>query len=82
MLGHHPTEDALAALELAQYFIKTGPRQVGNHIWKSTRTLTHAGIIELFLCLLSGFRDSLEGAVERNKRGALRESQVQQSLYC
>uniref|UniRef100_A0A3B4FHG3 RNA exonuclease 5 n=1 Tax=Pundamilia nyererei TaxID=303518 RepID=A0A3B4FHG3_9CICH len=27
MLGHHPTEDALAALELAQYFIKTGPRQ-------------------------------------------------------
>uniref|UniRef100_A0A3B4FJ35 RNA exonuclease 5 n=1 Tax=Pundamilia nyererei TaxID=303518 RepID=A0A3B4FJ35_9CICH len=28
MLGHHPTEDALAALELAQYFIKTGPRQV------------------------------------------------------
>ncbi|XP_047430937.1 RNA exonuclease 5-like [Mugil cephalus] len=26
--GHHPTEDAAAALELAQYFIKTGPRQV------------------------------------------------------
>ncbi|XP_069023360.1 RNA exonuclease 5-like [Embiotoca jacksoni] len=26
--GHDPTEDALAALELAQYFIKTGPRQV------------------------------------------------------
>ncbi|XP_068177802.1 RNA exonuclease 5-like isoform X2 [Antennarius striatus] len=26
--GHNPTEDALAALELAQYFIKTGPRQV------------------------------------------------------
>lgn len=45
MLGHHPTEDALAALELAQYFIKTGPRQVGNHIWKSTHTLTHTGMI-------------------------------------
>ncbi|XP_078132002.1 RNA exonuclease 5 [Sander vitreus] len=26
--GHNPIEDALAALELAQYFIKTGPRQV------------------------------------------------------
>ncbi|KAM6940430.1 RNA exonuclease 5 [Xenentodon cancila] len=26
--GHNPTEDAVAALELAQYFIKTGPRQV------------------------------------------------------
>ncbi|XP_034455511.1 RNA exonuclease 5-like [Hippoglossus hippoglossus] len=29
--GHHPTEDAVAALELAQYFIKTGPRQVVEH---------------------------------------------------
>lgn len=27
-MGHNPTEDAVAALELAQYFIKTGPRQV------------------------------------------------------
>ncbi|KAM6971846.1 RNA exonuclease 5 [Aplochiton taeniatus] len=27
-LGHDPTEDALAALELAQYFIKHGPREV------------------------------------------------------
>eukprot|EP00064_Thunnus_orientalis_P021074 superscaffoldBa00006178_g21229 len=26
--GHNPIEDALAALELAQYFIKTGPLQV------------------------------------------------------
>ncbi|KAM7419663.1 hypothetical protein PAMA_016654 [Pampus argenteus] len=26
--GHNPTEDALAALELAQYFIKTGPLRV------------------------------------------------------
>ncbi|KAK1886864.1 RNA exonuclease 5 [Dissostichus eleginoides] len=26
--GHNPIEDALAALELAQYFIKKGPRQV------------------------------------------------------
>uniref|UniRef100_A0A665SYK8 Exonuclease domain-containing protein n=1 Tax=Echeneis naucrates TaxID=173247 RepID=A0A665SYK8_ECHNA len=26
--GHNPIEDALAALELAQYFIQTGPRQV------------------------------------------------------
>ncbi|XP_047221098.1 RNA exonuclease 5-like isoform X2 [Girardinichthys multiradiatus] len=26
--GHNPTEDAVAALELAQYFIKTGPLQV------------------------------------------------------
>ncbi|XP_034544573.1 RNA exonuclease 5-like [Notolabrus celidotus] len=26
--GHNPSEDALAALELAQYFINTGPRQV------------------------------------------------------
>ncbi|KAK9540698.1 hypothetical protein VZT92_003135 [Zoarces viviparus] len=26
--GHNPIEDAVAALELAQYFIKTGPRQV------------------------------------------------------
>uniref|UniRef100_A0A3Q2TA70 RNA exonuclease 5 n=2 Tax=Fundulus heteroclitus TaxID=8078 RepID=A0A3Q2TA70_FUNHE len=26
--GHHPTEDAAAALELAQYFIEAGPRQV------------------------------------------------------
>ncbi|KAM9769536.1 RNA exonuclease 5 isoform 1-T2 [Menidia menidia] len=26
--GHNPIEDALATLELAQYFIKTGPRQV------------------------------------------------------
>ncbi|XP_041640211.1 RNA exonuclease 5-like [Cheilinus undulatus] len=26
--GHNPVEDAVAALELAQYFIKTGPRQV------------------------------------------------------
>ncbi|XP_028308334.1 RNA exonuclease 5 isoform X2 [Gouania willdenowi] len=27
-MGHNPTEDAQAALELAQYFIQTGPRQV------------------------------------------------------
>ncbi|XP_029314539.1 RNA exonuclease 5 [Cottoperca gobio] len=27
-MGHNPIEDAVAALELAQYFIKTGPRQV------------------------------------------------------
>ncbi|XP_042341648.1 RNA exonuclease 5-like [Plectropomus leopardus] len=26
--GHNPIEDAVAALELAQYFIRTGPRQV------------------------------------------------------
>ncbi|KAI3353424.1 hypothetical protein L3Q82_019946, partial [Scortum barcoo] len=26
--GHNPIEDAVTALELAQYFIKTGPRQV------------------------------------------------------
>ncbi|KAM6940870.1 RNA exonuclease 5 [Lycodopsis pacificus] len=26
--GHNPTEDAVAALELAQYFIEKGPRQV------------------------------------------------------
>ena len=26
--GHNPTEDAVAALELAQYYIKTGPRKV------------------------------------------------------
>lgn len=26
--GHNPIEDAVAALELAEYFIKTGPRQV------------------------------------------------------
>lgn len=26
--GHNPTEDAVAALELAQYFIKAGPCQV------------------------------------------------------
>ena len=26
--GHDPMEDASAALELAQYFIKAGPRQV------------------------------------------------------
>ncbi|XP_076004090.1 RNA exonuclease 5 [Genypterus blacodes] len=26
--GHNPTEDAVAALELAQYFVKTGPLQV------------------------------------------------------
>ncbi|XP_019958641.2 RNA exonuclease 5 [Paralichthys olivaceus] len=31
MKGHHPTEDAVAALELAQYFIKTGPCQVVEH---------------------------------------------------
>ncbi|XP_035769556.1 RNA exonuclease 5-like [Neolamprologus brichardi] len=41
MLGHHPTEDALAALELAQYFIKTGPRQVleihWTALWRETR---------------------------------------------
>ncbi|XP_029354047.1 RNA exonuclease 5 isoform X2 [Echeneis naucrates] len=29
--GHNPIEDALAALELAQYFIQTGPRQVVEH---------------------------------------------------
>ncbi|XP_034409407.1 RNA exonuclease 5-like isoform X2 [Cyclopterus lumpus] len=28
MTGHNPIEDAVAALELAQYFIKMGPRQV------------------------------------------------------
>lgn len=28
--GHDPTEDALAALELAQYFISKGPRQVAE----------------------------------------------------
>uniref|UniRef100_I3IU97 Exonuclease domain-containing protein n=1 Tax=Oreochromis niloticus TaxID=8128 RepID=I3IU97_ORENI len=39
MLGHHPTEDALAALELAQYFIKTGPRQV----LKQDVNLQHVG---------------------------------------
>lgn len=26
--GHNPTEDAVASLELAQYFIRTGPRQI------------------------------------------------------
>lgn len=40
MLGHHPTEDALATLELAQYFIKTGPLQVlkihGKELWGVT----------------------------------------------
>ncbi|XP_026158473.1 RNA exonuclease 5 [Mastacembelus armatus] len=29
--GHNPVEDATAALELAQYFIKMGPRQVVEH---------------------------------------------------
>ncbi|XP_071359955.1 RNA exonuclease 5-like isoform X2 [Trachinotus anak] len=29
--GHNPIEDAVAALELAQYFIKTGPLQVVEH---------------------------------------------------
>ncbi|XP_026214844.1 LOW QUALITY PROTEIN: RNA exonuclease 5 [Anabas testudineus] len=29
--GHNPIEDAVAALELAQYFIRTGPRQVVEH---------------------------------------------------
>ncbi|XP_040892266.1 RNA exonuclease 5-like [Toxotes jaculatrix] len=29
--GHNPIEDAVAALELAQYFIKTGPCQVVEH---------------------------------------------------
>uniref|UniRef100_A0A8K9WN88 RNA exonuclease 5 n=1 Tax=Oncorhynchus mykiss TaxID=8022 RepID=A0A8K9WN88_ONCMY len=41
--GHDPTEDAQAALELAQYFIHTGPRQVHNtHTHTHThRTTTH-----------------------------------------
>ncbi|KAM9314876.1 RNA exonuclease 5, partial [Pholidichthys leucotaenia] len=33
-LGHNPTEDALAALELVQYFIKTGPQRVLELHWK------------------------------------------------
>uniref|UniRef100_A0A8D3BS29 RNA exonuclease 5 n=1 Tax=Scophthalmus maximus TaxID=52904 RepID=A0A8D3BS29_SCOMX len=33
VMGHNPIEDAVAALELAQYFIRTGPRQVvENHL--------------------------------------------------
>uniref|UniRef100_A0A8C7JT23 Exonuclease domain-containing protein n=1 Tax=Oncorhynchus kisutch TaxID=8019 RepID=A0A8C7JT23_ONCKI len=38
--GHDPTEDAQAALELAQYFIHTGPRQVRHTHWTTTGT-TH-----------------------------------------
>ncbi|XP_056265275.1 RNA exonuclease 5-like isoform X2 [Pseudoliparis swirei] len=38
--GHNPIEDAAAALELAQYFIRTGPRQVVElhleTLWGST----------------------------------------------
>ncbi|KAM3864623.1 RNA exonuclease 5 [Diretmus argenteus] len=41
--GHNPIEDALATLELAQYFIKTGPRQVVElhleELWGGTLTL-------------------------------------------
>lgn len=39
--GHNPTEDAVAALELAQYFIKAGPRQVTQYFVTYTHTHTH-----------------------------------------
>ncbi|KAJ8284136.1 hypothetical protein COCON_G00029860 [Conger conger] len=41
--GHNPTEDALAALQLAQYFINRGPRKVVeldlDGIWRGTCTV-------------------------------------------
>uniref|UniRef100_UPI003AAEF652 RNA exonuclease 5-like n=1 Tax=Centroberyx gerrardi TaxID=166262 RepID=UPI003AAEF652 len=47
--GHNPTEDALAALELAQYFIKTGPRQVvqlQEELWGGSLTLSEPTVCE------------------------------------
>uniref|UniRef100_H3CS47 Exonuclease domain-containing protein n=1 Tax=Tetraodon nigroviridis TaxID=99883 RepID=H3CS47_TETNG len=46
--GHDPTEDALAALELAQYFIQMGPRRVIH-----THTHTHSPTLSHIPCIFS-----------------------------
>lgn len=67
--GHNSTEDAVAALELAQYFIKTGPRQVGNGFLK---TRTHAlNKQSLSFYWLSGCGASSGRAVGIRTRGVL-----------
>lgn len=66
--GHNPTEDAVAALELAQYFIKAGPRQVTQHFV----THTHTDDIVFSVCTLPGCRAPLGEAVGlRGRRGDL-----------
>ncbi|XP_041959537.1 RNA exonuclease 5-like isoform X1 [Alosa sapidissima] len=46
--GHDPTEDALAALELAQYFVSKGPRQVVElhlqQLWGSPASLPESPV--------------------------------------
>lgn len=48
--GHNPTEDAVAALELAQYFIKTGPRLVTRN---DTHVRTHTQAFGLRFSVLT-----------------------------
>uniref|UniRef100_A0A8C6K6Q4 Exonuclease domain-containing protein n=1 Tax=Nothobranchius furzeri TaxID=105023 RepID=A0A8C6K6Q4_NOTFU len=68
--GHNPTEDAAAALELAQYFIKTGPHQVG-YCFKDTSGQTK----NLFLSIVqfSSFSDHL-------RRHSAHQEQLHQSV--
>lgn len=61
--GHNPTEDAVAALELAQYFIKAGPCQVTRHFVTHTRAHTHTDDIVFSVCTLPGCRAPLGEAV-------------------
>lgn len=61
--GHNPSEDALAALDLAQYFIKTGPLQVRDRTHAYARAHTHTANIRFSVCSLLGCRAPPGGAV-------------------
>uniref|UniRef100_A0A3Q1ERK7 RNA exonuclease 5 n=1 Tax=Acanthochromis polyacanthus TaxID=80966 RepID=A0A3Q1ERK7_9TELE len=63
--GHNPTEDAVAALELAQYFIKTGPRQVANNCRGHTHTHTHK---QCNIFCFSSFSDHLKRRFPHRER--------------
>uniref|UniRef100_A0A3Q3WQX0 Exonuclease domain-containing protein n=1 Tax=Mola mola TaxID=94237 RepID=A0A3Q3WQX0_MOLML len=70
--GHNPAEDALAALDLAQYFIKTGPLQVRHRTQTHKHTHTHTADVRFFrVCSLLGCRASPGGAVGVYDRGGL-----------
>uniref|UniRef100_A0A672YIQ4 Exonuclease domain-containing protein n=1 Tax=Sphaeramia orbicularis TaxID=375764 RepID=A0A672YIQ4_9TELE len=62
-IGHNPTEDAVAALELAQYFIKTGPCKV-THCLINTHAHTHRVDTNPFVCSMLGCGESSGGAFD------------------
>uniref|UniRef100_A0A3Q2D261 Exonuclease domain-containing protein n=1 Tax=Cyprinodon variegatus TaxID=28743 RepID=A0A3Q2D261_CYPVA len=70
--GHNPTEDAVAALELAQYFIKAGPRQVTGPLMKVHRpALLHTLNMLFPFCSPPGGGASSGGAVGIQTKGGM-----------